>query len=122
MKLYFPNSRIPELAGLTPRQRKLVYRCGLQALLSDQPSTIWVCSAILGGSILVGALAGWLAAAQTGLQGSAWLQTKWSVVALSGLAGSAIGNLVVNQWLTSQLRPYLQRVLEKRSSEISQIS
>jgi hypothetical protein len=39
-----------------------------------------------------------------------------------GLASGAIGNFVGNQWLTARLRPYFQRVLEKRSSEISQIN
>ena len=122
MKIYFPNSRIPELAGLTPRQRKMVYRCGLEALLSDQPSTIWVCTAILWGSVLVGVLAGWLGAAQTQITASVWWQTRWFIVALSGLVAAAIGNFVGNQWLTVKLRPYFQRVLEKRSSEISQIN
>jgi hypothetical protein len=67
-------------------------------------------------------LAGWLGAAKTALAGPAWWQTKWFVVALSGLVAAAIGNFVGNQWLTAQLRPYFRRVLEKRSSEISQIN
>jgi hypothetical protein len=94
----------------------------MQALFSNQPSTIWVCAAVLWGSVLVGAVAAWLVAAQTGVSGLAWWQSKWFLMALSGLAGAAIGNLVGNQWLTAQLRPYFRRVLEKRSSEISQIN
>src|SRR5512141_2898595 len=91
MNVYFSYSRVPELARLTPKQRKLVYRCAMEALFSDQPSTLWVCIAIFWGSLLVGALAGWLAAAPTGITGPAWWQTKWFIVALAGVAGAVIG-------------------------------
>jgi hypothetical protein len=122
MKVYFTYRRIPELAGLTARQRKLVYRCALEAFFADNPSSIQVCTVIMSASILVGVLAGWLVATRTCLTGPAWWQTKWFVVALSGLAAAALGNFAGNQWMTARLRPYLRRVLERRSLEIAQIN
>jgi hypothetical protein len=121
MRFYSSYSRVPELAGLTRKQRKLVYRCALEAFFSDQPSSIWVCTAVVGGSVLVGALAGWVVVACTGLAGPAWWQTKWFIVALSGLTAALIGNFVGQHWITARLRPYLRRVLEKRGLEIAQI-
>lgn len=122
MKIYITYRRIPELVALTPAQRKLVYRCALTAFFADNPSSMQVCTLIMLGSILPGLLAGWLVAAQIGLNGPAWWQTKWFAMALSGVVAAVIGNTIGNQWLTARLRPYLRRVLDKRSDELAQIS
>ena len=122
MNIYLSNSWVPELAGLTPKRRKMVYRCAMEALFSDRPSTIWVCTVVVWGSVLAGALIGWVVAGRTGLTTPSWWQTKGAIVTLSGLAGGAIGNFIGTQWITARLRPYFRRVLDKRNLEIAQIN
>ena len=117
MKLFFTLSQIPELAGLTRLQRRLVYQCALEALFFEQPVTIWRGAPWLLGGILSGALAGWLAATSSGLSHS-----KLLVMAASGLAGALVGAFIGGQILTARLRPYLRRVLEERRDEIAQIN
>jgi membrane protein DedA with SNARE-associated domain len=116
MKLYFSKSQVPELAGLAPLRRKLVYQCALEALLTEQPSTIWICSFWLLGSILIGALAGGLT--DTGCHFSHPIL----IVTVGGLVGALIGVFIGTQFLTARLRPYLRRVLEERKDEIARIS
>jgi hypothetical protein len=117
MKLYFALSQVPELVGLTRRQRKLVYQCALEGLLAEQPSTVWVGAPWLFGGILSGALAGWMVVAGIGLS-----HLKLLVIATFALAGAMIGVFIGTQILTAQLRPYLRRVLEERKDEIAQIN
>jgi hypothetical protein len=117
MKLYFSNSQIPELAGLTPRRRKLVYQCALEALFAEQPSTLWIGSPWMLGGVVSGALAGWLAVTGLGLS-----HGKLVIIAASGLAGLLTGIFIGAQLLTARLRPYLRRVLDERKEEIGRIS
>jgi hypothetical protein len=116
MKFYFVNSQIPELAGLTRLRRKLVYQCAWQALLSERPSTMTICSCWLFGSILIGALAGWLTVA------GCHLSHPILVVTTGGFAGGITGNFIGLQFLTARLRPYFRRVLEERRDELAQIN
>lgn len=116
MKFYFANSQIPELAGLTRLRRKLVYQCALQALLTEQPSTMTAGSCWLFGCILIGALAGGLT--DTGCHFSHPIL----VVTVGGLVGALIGVFISTQFLTARLRPYLRRVLEERKDELAQIN
>jgi len=116
MKLYFSKSQVPELAGLTPLRRKLVYQCALEALLTEQPSTIRICSFCLFGGILIGALAGWMTVIGNGPAHSLL------VVTACGFAGAMTGVLIGAQFLTARLRPYVRRVLEERKDELAQIS
>ncbi len=110
MKLYFSKSQVPELAGLTRRRRRLVYRCALEALLTEQPSMIRVCTLWLFGGLTSGLLAGWT------LFGRDLL-----LVPVCGVAGAAIGAFIAGQVLIARLRPYIRRVLEERKDEITQI-
>jgi outer membrane lipoprotein SlyB len=116
MSLYFTLSQVPELAGLTRRQRRLVYQCALQALFAEQPSTVWVGGPWITGGILAGALAG-LAVAAAGLS-----QSKLLIIAAGGLAGALLGTFIGAQLVTARLRPYYRRVLEERKDEIAQIN
>jgi hypothetical protein len=111
MKLYFSTSQVPELAALTRLRRRLVYQCAFEALLTDQPSMVWVCTLSLFGGLLRGLLAGWMAAGRNGL-----------VVCACGLAGAMIGTFMGAQILTARLRPYFRRVLEDRKDELEQIN
>jgi hypothetical protein len=117
MSLYFTPSQIPELAGLTRRQRKLVYQCALEALFFEQPPTLWLGLPWILGGILSGALAGWMLVASIGLSHSNLL-----AIAAGGLAGAIIGVFIGAQILTAKVRPYLRRVLEERKDEIARIN
>ncbi len=117
MRLYFKLSQVPELAGLTRRQRRLVYQCALEALFAEQPSTVWVGGPWITGGILAGALPGGLAVAADGLS-----RSKLLVMAAGGLTGALLGIFIGAQILTARLRPYYRRVLEERKDEIAQIN
>jgi len=117
MKLYFSYSQIPELTGLSRRQRKTVYQCGLQAYFADDLSRVWAGAPWIFGGLLSGALAGWMMVAGIGLSDS-----KLLVIAAGGLAGALIGIFIGTHILHAQLRPYLRRVLEERKDEIGQIN
>jgi hypothetical protein len=122
MKLYFSKSQVPELAGLTRLRRRLVYQCGLEALLTEQPSMIWVCTLWLFGGLLSGALAGWMTVNRNGLSDSVGWEKKLLVVSACGVAGAMIGAFIGAQYLTARLRPYFRRVLEERKDEIAQFN
>jgi hypothetical protein len=122
MKLYFSKSQVPELAGLTRLQRRLVYQCGLEALLTEQPSIMWVCTLCLFGGLLVGVVAGWMAVNRNGLSDPVGWEKKLLVVSACGLAGAMIGAFIGAQYLTARLRPYFRRVLEERKDEIAQFT
>ncbi len=116
MKLYFANSQIPELAGLTRPQRKAVYQCALETLLAERPSAVWDGAPWVFGGILSGVLAGWLVVT------SNHLSHLFLVVTAAGLAGVLVGIFIGTQILTARLRPYFRRVLEERQDEIAQIN
>jgi hypothetical protein len=116
MSLYYTLSQVPELVGLTRRQRTLVYRCALEALFSEQPSSLWEGSPWILGGILGGVLAGWGVVAGIGLSHS-----KWLVLSTFVLGGAMAGTFIGAQLLTGRVRPYLRRVLEERKEEIAQI-
>ena len=116
MTFYFTLSQVPELAGLTRRQRRLVYRCALEALFAEEPSTVWLGGPWITGGILTGALAGWLVVAAAGLAHS-----KLLVIAAGGLAGALVGIFIGGQLFNARLRPYYRRVLEERKDEIAKI-
>lgn len=118
MKLYFSNSQVPELKPLTRRQRKLVFQCALEALLSEDPSTLWFGLPWLGGGIVSGAVVGWVAAASCGLSPSKAMLAAGA----GGLVGVIAGAFIGGQLMTARLRPYFRRVLEERKDEIAQIS
>lgn len=122
MKLYFSKSQVPELAGLTRRQRRLVYQCGLEALLTEQPAMMRVCTLWLFGGLLSGVLAGWMAVNWNGLSDSVGWEKKLLVVSAFGLAGAITGAFIGAQFLTARLRPYFRRVLEERKDEIAQFN
>jgi len=117
MQLYFFKSQIPELAGLTPLQRKLVYECGLEACLTEQPALIWSCTRWVFGGLAGGALVAWLTLTLTRLGWDHYLL----VVIVGALAGMLTAIFVAGQILTAQLRPYLRRVLEARRDELARI-
>lgn len=121
MKLYFAMSQIPELAGLTRLQRKLVYQCGLEACLAERPSLMWRGGFWLFGGLLAGAVAGWVAVTQTGLASSVGAKHPLLFAGACGLAGVLTGIFIGTQIFTAQLRPYLRRVLEERRDEIARI-
>jgi hypothetical protein len=116
MKLYFSYSQIPELAGLTPRRRKLVYQCALEALFAGQPSAVWMGAPWMLGGVVSGALAGWLVVSGLGL--AHWPRL---VIAAFALAGLVTGIFIATQLLHARRRPYLWRVLEERKDEIARI-
>ncbi len=116
MQIYFTLSQVPELAGLTRRQRRLVYRCALQALFAEQPSAALSGGPWITGGMLGGALAGGMVVVGAGLSHSILL-----VIAAGGLAGALPGGFIAGQLLTARLRPYYRRVLEERKDEIAQI-
>jgi len=122
MKLYFSKSQVPELAGLTRLRRRLVYQCALEALLTEQPAMMWVCTVWLFGGLLSGVLAGWMAVNRNGLSGSVGWEKQLLVVSVCGLAGLMIGVFIGAQYLTARLRPYFRRVLEERKDEIAQFN
>lgn len=117
MKIYFSNSQVPELAGLTRQQRRLVFQCALEALFSDEPSTMWVGLPWLGGGIVSGALVGWMATAGDGLS-----RSRLFVIIACGLAGALAGAFIAGQLMTARLRPYYRRVLQERKDEIARIT
>ena len=121
MKLYFALSQIPELAGLSRLQRKLVYQCGLEACLAEKPSLLWQSTGWVFGGLVVGAVAGWTALTQTGLASSTGSNHPLLIVGGCGLAGAMIGVFVGTQILTARLRPYLQRVRQERQDELARI-
>jgi hypothetical protein len=121
MKLYFSISQIPELAGLARPQRKAVYQCALEALVAEQPSTIWICSRWVFSGILTGVLADLLIVARFGLLPFAGWGKPLLITAVGGLVGAMIGIFIGAQWMTARVRPYLRRVLEERANEIAQI-
>jgi len=115
MKIYFRNSHIPELSGLSRQRRKLVYQCALEALLREQFWTMFICATEVIGCALVGLLAGgWLRG-----QGD-FSHPDWFLIA-GGLGGGLVGNFLGSQLLTARLRPYLRRVLTERRDEIDRI-
>jgi hypothetical protein len=122
MKLYFSKSQVPELAGLTRLQRRHVYQCGLEALLAEQPSMMWVCTLWLFGGLLSGMLASWMAVNRNGLSDPVGWEKKLLVASACGLAGAMVGAFIGAQFITARLRPYFRRVLEERKDEIAQFN
>jgi hypothetical protein len=122
MKLHLTYRRIPELSGLTPLRRKLVYQCALEACFAERPERVWSGAPWQLGGALGGALAGWAGMAGSGLSESASLLVKMSVIAGCGLGGLVVGNCIGAHRLHTQLRPYFRRVLEERKDEIAQIN
>jgi hypothetical protein len=117
MKLYFSYSQMPELAGFTPLQRKLIYQCALEAFYHEQPSRVLSGAPWIFGGLLSGALAGGIAVGVSSLTPS-----KLLVIAGCALVGTLLGIFIGTQFLTEQLRPYCRRVLEERKDEIAQIT
>jgi uncharacterized membrane protein YeaQ/YmgE (transglycosylase-associated protein family) len=116
MKFYFTPTQAPELAGLSPGQRKAVLRCGLEAFLGEDSSRLWSSTFWLFAGLLGGALAGWALAAITDA-------THFKILAAvaGGLGGAVSGNFIATHFMTERLRPYLKRVLEERREEIERI-
>jgi hypothetical protein len=115
MSLYLTLAQVPELAGLTRRQRKLVHECALVALFAEQPSIVWVGQRWIFGGLLGGSLAGLAVVVGTGLS-----HPKLGVAAFA-LAGLTIGFLIGSQGFIARLRPYFRRVLEERKDELEKI-
>ena len=115
MSLYFSLARIPELAELTPRQRKRVHEYALLALFAEKPSTAWVGQRWVFGGLLGGSLAGWAVAIGIGQPHSK------VVIGAGALAGLTLGFLIGAQWFIARLRPYFRRVIEERKTELAQI-
>ena len=67
MKLYFSYSKLPELAGLTRRQRRAVLQCALEAFYHEQPSRAWSGAPWIFGGMFAGTLTGGMLVAGTGL-------------------------------------------------------
>lgn len=116
MKLYFSNSQVQELAGLTRDQRKAVFQCALEAFYNERPSRVWSGAPWILGGILGGALVGSMVVVGTGPS-----HLKLLITAACGLAGAVVGTFIAGQFFTAKLRPYLRRVLEERRDEIVQI-
>jgi hypothetical protein len=116
MKLYFSNSQIPELAPLTPAQRKAVLRCAMEAFFAEDSSRVWAGLPWLLGGGLGGALLAGLIHASAGFTHSRVL-----VIIAGGLVGFLLGTFIATQFQTAQIRPYYRRVLEERRTEIANI-
>jgi len=116
MKLYFKSAQIPELAGLTPQQRKAVFQCALEAFYFEDPSRVWFGSRWIVAGILCGTTAGW------GLTSLPGFSHPKLLVSLCGLAGLAVSIFFAQQVHTELLRAYLRRVLEQRKDEIARIA
>jgi hypothetical protein len=116
MKLYFSNSQIPEVAGLTRNRRRAGSQCALEVYFAEDQSRVfhgvpWLFGGLLGG-VLVGAAV---------VFGSGLSHWKLLVIIACGLAGAAAGTFIAAQFMVEQLRPYLRRVLEERKEEIEKI-
>ncbi len=115
MKLYFSYNQLPEFADLTPRQRKAVYRCALEAYLTEDSSRLWFGAPWGFGGLVSGALVGWGIVRLTGSVHPRLLIT------LCGLGGAVLSLLLAGPVQMAQLRPYVRRVLQERKDEIAEI-
>ena len=116
MAIYFTDSQIPELAGLTPQQRRVVRVGALAALSSQRPSARW------SVGLLAGSFAGGMAVAGNGVSHFVTADHKLLIMIAFGLAGAVVGGIIGAQLLTAQLRPYFRQFLEEHKSEIAQIN
>ena len=115
MTLYLTYRKIPEMAPLNPRQRKLVFECAMHALFAEQPGMVYKESPWLLGGIAGGALAGWLLFAE-GL----WPGHQWLLIGGLAFIGLLAGNTIGSHLMMVRLRPYFRRVLAERQDELAQ--
>jgi hypothetical protein len=116
MKLYITYSKMPEMAGLTPEQRKAVMRCGMEAYFAEDPSRVFFGTPWMLSGLLLGGVAAWLTTQGTGPGHARWL---W--VVLGALVGAGLATFVVGQFVAARLRPYFRRVRDERREEIGRI-
>ena len=115
MKLYFSYNHLPEFEDLTPRQRKAVYRCALEAYLAEDSSRLWFGTPWGLGGLVAGTMVGWGLVHLTGSAHPGLLMT------LCALGGAVLALFLAGPVQMAQLRPYLRRVLEERRDEIAEI-
>ena len=115
MKLYFTPAQIPELAGLTKRQRKAVVQCALQAYYHEDVSRVWFGIPWLLGGVLGGALLGY------GVVSCTSLSHPKLITGLCAVGGAVLALFLAGQVQFARLRPYFRRVLDERQSELAQL-
>jgi len=116
MKLYFTYNQLPEFEGLTPRQRKAIYGCALEAYLAEDSARLRFGVPWGLGGLFSGTMVGWGIVHLTGSAHPGLLMT------LCGLGGALLALFLAGPFQMAQLRPYLRRVLEERKDEIARIS
>ena len=114
MQLYIRDAKVPELAPLSPAQRKQVRQGAFSLLCGERPSMRWL-AGLPGG---IGAALGY-----TGGAGLSHLvgPNGWALVVLfsAALVGAVVG-YVIGVWrLTPRLRPYFRRFMQEHGHEIT---
>lgn len=112
MTFYFTDAQVPELAGLTKVQRRIVRRGAYEILCQEQPSARW-----MGGLFGIGGIfSGFIAI------GFAWFFTAYhsfEITLFSGILGGYMGGRVALHFYMIRLRPYLKRYIDGHRNEIS---
>src|SRR5258706_7670632 len=112
MRLYFTDSQVPEMAGLTPSQRRAVRREGYEMFCLEQPSRRKKVRVFNVFALFVG-----LAFAREFGHTSTALHTWWLGPLVVAATGFAI-ELPFQSVLTERLRPYCRRDLDEHGSGI----
>jgi hypothetical protein len=112
MTFYFTKAQVPELAGFTKAQRRVVCRGAHGYLYQAQPSARWtgvifVWVAIGGGAVAI-AMASWVAFNQS-----------LGIKLLIGMVGAYVCTCVLKHFYLARLRPYLRRYIEAHQDEIA---
>jgi uncharacterized membrane protein AbrB (regulator of aidB expression) len=116
MPLYITYRTIPEMVPLNKTQRKLVFECAMHAMFAEHPEWIQKSTPWLLAGLGLGLAAGWWVGTSLWPEGP-----KWLVIGGLAFLGFSIGNLFGNHFFLERLRPYFQRVIVERKSEIARI-
>lgn len=114
MHIYFTDSQIPELSGLTKLQRRLIWRGAAVMLLQEQPSwksfEVWfrISTFLLAGVIIT----------KLGRSVSDFYLSLLAVISAGAILGITIG-FTRRQFAIPRLLPYLRRFIEEHRDEIS---
>jgi len=111
MHLYLTDARVPELAPLTRKQRRLVRSAAGKMLRKERPGA----PLLIGLSCGLGAFLGYCLAwplshlAAAGDRPLFWI--------LGAALGSGIGGLIAGSRHTERLRPYFRRFIEEHPDD-----